>query len=298
VGRAIVRASSPEEFTILKTRAKNADQLDVAVLAAPMVPEQAAVVSRALCLATLAVRGFLESATLLSATAEDREDYDGLTLRLNKWLNEQDFTAGFTYLELEALSATPGAWSTVEHESHANRIEALGVLLWALSVNETFAGYDQPFPMPNLEILVGWKEAAILTPSIFNAAEFPVNGGAALHQMSRLRPPPIISGHRSSADCWKWRTDLAALERSGAQLPPGQNFSVMVGIAAQEAHAAGAILRPIQNDFPFQNKAFGRVSDAEQLQCAQRVQARKLALDWLSGYATAWDAIPCVAAAA
>jgi hypothetical protein len=247
------------------------------------------VIERSLCLAALVVRGFLESAILLANTAEERAACEDLARRLNSWLNEQDFTATFTRNELDMLGDAPGTWTPEHHEQQSNHVEALGVLLWALSLHETFPGYDDVFPLPDLQPLIGWTSDAIIAATTDKLASFPYNGTDLLSGLVQLRPLSAITTQRAAAECWQWRTRAAELQhRSPAAV---QEYALTIGIAAQDAHAAGAIPRPIGNDFPLGNKPFVKATEADQTKCARIAAARRLVLDWLCGYATAWDEI-------
>lgn len=264
---------------------------------APLPPDHATVIGRALCLSSLVIRGTLESATSLAMSAEDAGAYHELAQRLSRWLNNQDFTAQFTADELDALSAPPGAWTAAQHELQSERVEAVGVLLWALSVHEKFPGYHEPFPLPDLQPLLGWPAGAVMAPHSEKLAGFPYNGSDLLRGISQLRPVESLSAQRATAECWKWRAHVAEVQRAQPTPPAGHDYSMIIGIAAEEAHAAGAIGRPVQNDFPLNGKPFAKAPEAMQARCAQLAASRHLALDWLGGYATVWDALPeCVAA--
>jgi hypothetical protein len=262
---------------------------------APVPPDHGTVISRALCLGALLVRGTIESAIQLSPTPEDAEAYRALSHRLSVWLNEQDFTALFTANELEALSQHSGSWTGAEHEAHAARVEGLGVLLWALSYQDRMPSVNQQGPLPDLEALLGWPASANVNPNTPRLDSFPRNG-ASLLASPGLRTPAVIKGERVSAECWNWRTQVAALQRTNTPPPNGQPYELMVAIAAEEAHTASAIGRPVMNDFSLAGRPFGVLPEIEQLKIARIVSARRVALLWLTGYATEWDYIPVRAA--
>lgn len=239
----------------------------------------------------------LESATSLAISPEDATAYHELAQRLSRWLNDQEFTAQFTADELDALSATPGAWTTAQHELQGEHVEAIGVLLWALSLHEKFPGYHEPFSLPDLQPLLGWPADAAMAPRSDKLAGFPYNGSDLLRGITQLRPVESLRTQRAAAECWQWRTKLADVQRAQPTPPPGHDYGMMIGIAAEEAHAAGAIGRPVQNDFPVNGRPFAKVPEGVQARCAQLAVSRHLALDWLCGYATDWDALPVATAA-
>ena len=259
---------------------------------APLPPDHATVIGRALCLSSLVIRGTLESATALAFSPDDATAYHELAQRLSRWLNDQEFTAQFTADELDALSAPPGAWTPAQHELQSERVEAIGVLLWALSLQEKFPGYHEPFAMPDLQPLLGWPAEAVMAPQSAKLAGFPYDGSDLLRGITQLRPVESLRAHRAAAECWQWRTNIAAVQRAQPTPPPGHDYGMLIGIAAEEAHAAGAIARPVQNDFPLNGKPFAKAPENVQARCAQLAASRHLALDWLCGYATAWDALP------
>lgn len=275
-----------------------ADKLPVSSPAnAPLPPDHATVIGRALCLSSLVVRGTLESATALAFSPDDAAAYHELAQRLSRWLNDQEFTAHFTADELDALSAPPGAWTPTQHELQSERVEAVGVLFWALSLQEKFPGYHEAFALPDLQPLLGWPADAVMVPQSEKLAGFPYNGSNLLQGITQLRPVESLRAQRSAADCWQWRTNIAAVQRVQPTPPPGHDYGILIGIAAEEAHAAGAIARPVQNDFPLIGKPFAKAPAELQARCAQLVASRHLALDWLCGYATVWDAVSeCVVA--
>ncbi len=220
-----------------------------------------------------------------------------LAHRLSHWLNEQDFTAQFTVDELEALSSAPGSWTEAQHQWQGDQAEALGVLRWALSLEEVVPNYDQPFPPPDLQAMLGWPADAIHGSDHTTLAGFPYNGTALLTGLAQLRPWPALLAQRGAADCWLWRVNMADHQRAHPTPPPGHDYGMLIGIASEEARVAGAISRPVQNDFPVRGQPFSAVPETLQTQCGRLAAARHLALDWLCGYASSWDALPLASAA-
>lgn len=263
----------------------------------PVPPDHSQVVGRTLCLSTLLVRGTLETAQALAADPEDRAAYHELTDRLGYWLGQEDFAAQFTATENDWLALPPGGWDGTQQEAQGELIEGLGVLLWALGLYERFPACDEPFPMHDLDPLVGWPAHALVSPHVAELAQFPARRADVLLSITQLRPLPELRAQRGTVECWLWRSQMAAVQRSQPHPAPGQDYGVTIGIAAEEAHAAGAIGRPVQNDFPIKGRPFGRLPEAVQLECARLAAARKPALDWLRGYATAWDEAPAAVAA-
>ena len=264
---------------------------------APVPADHGTVIARALCLGALLVRGTIESAIQLSPSQDDAQTYASLANRLSGWLNEQDFTALFTASELDALSQHPGGWMTAEHEAHAARVEGLGVLLWALSELDRLPPVNQPIPLPDLEVLIGWPASANINPATPSLESFPHNAFAQFSAGTELRTPAAIKGERVTAECWNWRTQVAALQRTHTPPPNGQPYELMIAIAAEEAHTASAITRPVRNDFSLGGRPFGALPEIEQLKIARIITARRTALHWISGYATEWDSIPVRTAA-
>ena len=258
----------------------------------PLPPDPPVVIARSLCLASLLVRGYLESTIRLACGPSDAAAYAELARRLSRWLNDQEFTAHFTGDELEALSENPGTWSTERHQAHGSRLVAMEVLLWALGIAGRITSYDEPCPEPDLEPLLGWPPEALAHPTHSKLAAFPCHGGAWLATASQPRSPEVIHSLRTVAHCWQWRAQVAALQRANTPLPPGQDYAMMVAIAAEEAYTASAIPRPVGEDFPFLGRPFGKAAVETQERTASIAQARRLALDWLSGYATPWDQVP------
>lgn len=238
------------------------------------------------------MRGSIESAMQLAPAPDDASAYSSLSLRLNTWLNEQDFTSLFTATELDVLSKPAGGWSSADHEAQGARVEGLGTLLWAIGAHEKLPALNQPFAVPDLEPLIGWPLSALFNPNSPALNSFPLNTAASLQGATRLRLSAVIKGERSSIDCWHWRTQVAALQRAKAPSPNGQPYELMIAIAAEEAHTASAIPKPVRNDFALEGRPFCALAESEQLKIARIVEARRTALQWVSGYATEWDAVP------
>jgi hypothetical protein len=263
----------------------------------PLPPDQSTVIGRSLCLGALIVRGTLESAIQLANGHADSERFNELANRLSRWLNEQDFTAQFTIDELDALSSAPGSWSEAQHLMQSDRIEAIGILRWSLSMEDVVPNYDQPFSSPDLQSMLGWPADAILSPSHDTLSGFPYNGTELLTGLAELRPSPALLAQRGAADCWLWRVNMASHQHAHPTPPVGHDYAMMIGIAAEEARSAGAIGRPVKNDFPVQGRPFSEASPTVQAQCGRLAAARHLALNWLCGYASAWDELPIATAA-
>jgi hypothetical protein len=262
----------------------------------PLPPDQPTVIARCLCLGTLIIRGSLERAMQLTDDPDHAVAFRELALRMSRWLNEQDFTANFTLEELAALSESAGAWTQARLVLQEGASESLGVLLWALSVHQDIPPYDEPFGLPNLESLLGFPASALLDPRDERLQAFPRIGWEWLKQVAQLRPQPVILEQRAAAECWQWRAHVASLQRAGVPPPEGQEYAVMIAIAAEEAHAAGVIPAPVDRDFPLFGKAYAALSDDELAEATALANARRIGLDWLCGYATAWDNVPVATA--
>ncbi|HEY6169237.1 MAG TPA: hypothetical protein VI454_14435 [Verrucomicrobiae bacterium] len=259
---------------------------------APIPPDQPTVVARSLCLGSLILRGILERAIQSPAGPEFIGAHREFAVRLSQWLNEQDWTANFTLEELAALSQMPGTWDQTHLDAQNRRIESLGVLFWALSIHQEFPPYDEPFELPNLEPLLGWTQGALTHPNDTRLVNFPHTASGWFKQVTQLRPAPIIASRRAAAECWQWRAHVAALQRTGVPSPTGQDYPTLIAIAAEEAHAAGAIPKPLERDFPLFDQAFGALSEDELAEAATIASGRRIALDWLCGFATEWDNVP------
>lgn len=259
---------------------------------APLPPDQPTVVSRSLCLASLILRGILERAIQFPTGPELVGAHREFAVRLSQWLNEQDFTANFTLDELAALSQGPGTWDPTHLDAQSRRNESLGVLFWALSIHQDFPPYDDPFEPPSLDPLLGWPQGALTHPNDERLRNFPHVGTGWFKQVAQLRPAPVIASKRAAAECWQWRAHVAALQRTGVPAPAGQDYATMIAIAAEEAHAAGAIPKPLEKDFPLFDTPFAKLTDDELAEAATIAAGRRLALDWLCGFATEWDNVP------
>ena len=255
----------------------------------PLPPDQPTVIARSLCLGSLILRGVLERLIQAPDNPTNLAAHKDFTARLSTWLNAQDFTANFTLDELNALSQAPGTWDEARLAWQFYRIESMGVLFWVLSIHRDMPAYDMPYEPPNLETLLGWPADANNNPIDAKLGKFPHVEPNWFKQVAQLRPATVIAAHRSAAECWQWRAHVAALQRTNVPPPAGQTYEMLIAIAAEEAFESAAIPRPIEKDFPLFQKPFSQLTEDEAAQAAAIAASRRLALEWLCGYATEWD---------
>lgn len=130
-----------------------------------VAPDRDAVVERVLCISVVAMLGAIAAG--LDDGTMDEEQAPLYVTESHRWLIREGLTNALSHEE-RALIAKPLAdWSEAESMAARWRNEALGVLLWALSVVDDIPSYDTrfeslPSAVPLLAPTTGFREAASL----------------------------------------------------------------------------------------------------------------------------------------
>ncbi len=230
---------------------------------------------RALCLGTLLMRANLEdSLRRASALPQDRPRPE-LWEAVNSWLEKYAISASLSPKERHLLAKPVGSWSPQETINASWRAEALGVILWALEWLKKIPTYDTQFSAP---------EILRFLPMGRQPDDFV--------RKSKLRSNKDLSKARDLAELWNWRGRTTRIQNDKASLPPGMTFQQIISNSARQAHKAGMISTPIDNDFPLYSKAFGKLSEEEYQSSASISQERHFTLNWLTGHSKDWDNTP------
>ncbi|MBI3881428.1 MAG: hypothetical protein HY301_15365 [Verrucomicrobia bacterium] len=265
---------------------------DAPIINAPRPPGQDQVVARAVCLGALVLRGYLEQLIQFLDNPATKHTHIHLAAKLNGWLKQHGFARFLTMKEGTMLAEHFGQWSAAHIDERPRQTEALGVLLWGLSVHANIPTYDTPFDLPDLEPLLGFPNDQLGQPDQLALHAFPRLDPKWLQEKIQLRPPAVVEGLRGSAESWLWRATVAEAERAGTPPPEGQTYASLVTIGANEAFAVGAIPKPQEGDFVLFGKRYAEFTDEQFATARLLADTRSTALHWLAGYATRWDELP------
>jgi len=241
------------------------------------LPDQKAAAYRALCLGTLLMRANLEDKLRTGNVTPlpSAQPASMLWEPVKSWLERYSVSAFLSPKEEDLLRKSVGSWSLQELVNSGWRAECLGVVLWALGEILNMPSYDTQFSAPDLLQRL---------PMARQPDEFV---GRA-----KLRSSTDISKARDLAELWNWRARTTRVQKSQVNLPPGMTFQQIISNSARQAHKAGMIASPIDNDFPLHGKSFGKLSDEEYENSSSICQERHFALNWLTGHSEDWDDTP------
>jgi hypothetical protein len=238
------------------------------------------------------LRGYLEQLIQFLDSPATKHTHINLAAKLNGWLKQHGFARFLTAREGATLGEPFGQWSLPQIDERPRQTEALGVLLWGLSVHANIPAYDTPFDLPNLEPLLGFPNDQLGQPDQMALHAFPRLDPKWLQEKVQLRPPAVIESLRGSAESWLWRAQVAQAQRAGSPPPEGHTYESLIAIGANEAFSAGAIPKPLDGDFALFGKRYGDLTTEEMATTQSLAATRSTALHWLGGYATEWDELP------
>lgn len=224
---------------------------------------------RALILAALTYRGFLEldeERAGRDAATEDRFD-------LLAWIHDEHLIAHVEPLEMQTLQAPLGTLPEAEAQAATWSTEALTPLCWALGLI--------PEQAPPHEA----AEATVLLDPL------PVPGSptAPFIRRSTLRDEAAIARAREIAELWYWRATMQELVTTASESELGEFLTVIAETAAEGA-AAELLPPPIGDDFPVGDASYHLAGDHETI--AAIAERRLQALNWLCGFGPTWETVP------
>ncbi|MDI6784414.1 MAG: DUF4272 domain-containing protein, partial [bacterium] len=106
-------------------------------------PSQETVGKRALCLGALVMRGNIEQLAREKPTSDVKEVCEKEIDELKKWLKDEGLEPFLSKEEKRLFSKPFGSWERQELIDAFWRTESVSVLLWALSIFDTFPSYDK-----------------------------------------------------------------------------------------------------------------------------------------------------------
>jgi hypothetical protein len=231
----------------------------------PMRSEEE-IAARSLSLAALIVRSGLEQ----DGVAQERPE---MARQLVAWIRDPFIAGSITQQETDLIVAPLGSWSRIVIENVSWRFEALGIVLWSMSMLDSIPPYDQPFSF-------GLSQSGALAP----VSDFLES--AVLRDRDELMRAFLVG------DVWYWRARIAFAIRQGVPPPQGKSYREMIKEMAWRAYEANEIARPVEDDFPLSGRAYAQLSDSD-LYRAQRIAFDRFAtLNWMFGNTTGWEESP------
>jgi hypothetical protein len=238
-------------------------------------PDVDAVVRRSMCLAALVRRGELEEGLITESVdfnLRAAQGFTGLAADIDKWLVRERLVGDLSDYERGMLAVPAGEWPR-QYLIDANwRVEALAVMLWALSQIATLPGYDSM--VDNLEIVN--QSGLFKSPLDFTMS-------------ARLRSYDTLMVQREIAEIWRWRVNTGRLIREGRMSRATINIDDIIGQAAEELYETYKAVLPVDGDIV----AFGRpvrdLDDDEFNVVSSIAIERNIAFDWLCGYIEDWS---------
>lgn len=227
---------------------------------------------RALCLGGLVMRSVLEGFFHHSNDPADRwTDQVGIR-ELTGWMAQQGLFAKQTEDEKKLFRHELGRWDEDYLSQATWRVEALGVLLWALGIIDALPAYDTLFPTEEMleAIPIYQPIRAFVTQAV-------------------LRPPGEIKRAHQVCTLWEWRSRAARLQQLDVAPPEGTTYEELITRTARQAHRAGALPPLIEDDFPAFGKPYLRLTGKELSQARMIVVQRCTALHWLLNRDHPWE---------
>lgn len=193
---------------------------------------------------------------------------------LRRWLHQENIIDHLTPSECHALEMPLGTWSAQMIIDTSWRVEALGMLLWALGAVESVPPYDTQFepedvlppldiPQPIIDVL--WRAEVRDEAEIIAACE-----------MSGL---------------WFWRSQAKQVRQAGALATSDLSYSEIIELTALQAYHAGDLPQVIDGDFPAFGKAYAKMDEEQYSMIASIAYERHMALNWLCGFSDYWDSV-------
>lgn len=227
------------------------------------------VAARAIILAALAHRGFLEvdaAADDDPATDEDRSD-------LFDWLRDENLTELASPTELSTIRAQIGTLDPAEAASATWATEALAPLCWALGLAPALPPAEQPIQAESLLDLI---------PSTDSPTNEFIAGAQLIHEDE-------IARARESAELWHWRATVQELLVI-ATSQDRNDLVIAILETVEEGATHGLLPPPAQGDFPVNGQPYAVAPDPETLGMVAEWRLR--ALNWLCGFGDSWETVP------
>ncbi len=237
-------------------------------------PPENQVVMRALCVAALVKRAGLEQ-DLRDAQAQGNERIHKAIRNLEDTINSLGLHANLSDEEKMAFSRPPGTWPVESIKNAVWRAEALGVLLWSLSLVEDIPAYDSEWDMED-----------------YLSAADPLAAMETALEQAHFRASMEVEQARDVAELWHWRGRTSVIMAQGVQPTEGHTFQDIIAQTSRAAFESGDIPRPLEEDFPAFNTAYVHLDTLQREKAMSIAMERHFALNWLCAFSENWDDTP------
>lgn len=212
-----------------------------------------------------------------SATWTDDErlviEDESRRVRDDYWATLGEFSAHLSPKEREFSQMSIADYDPFRMIDVSWRLEALGMLLWALGYVENLPSYDTQFGVEDIEIFTKTD------PQIF-------------FDNAKLRPQEELDKARDNAEAWNWRSRTRQLIEDGTAFPDdaelaSAGFSSFDDIVrnASKINTENGTFNAIDEDWPAFGKAYRDLSEDEWYLVQSITMERHFALNWLCGHA-------------
>jgi hypothetical protein len=219
------------------------------------------IADRVQCLTGLLTRAQVEEQL---ATGADVGQWATVLDKLASWMERESLADKLTDDERALLTRPVGSWPDDAVVGASWRIEALAVLLWAMSRLD---------PLPAL-----WAPA--VADDVWSAVPLFATVDELLDGVS-LRADDEVDRVRRGAGVWRWRARTELLHRAGVEPDSGEAYDVMVRRAADRAVEAGLVPNVIDGDFGTPDAALRDLDDEALRALASATLEREHAVVWL-----------------
>ena len=241
-----------------------------ASLSTLITSRDADVFNRALALCAHYLRARIEGG-LKYSDGDSRRHWRAFEGRMRDWGNRANVVDLMSPKERKLWRSKVGAWTARSIIDGCWRLEAIGVLAWAVRLTRTMPPWD--------------KEIAHEVILKFGAPRFNarVSKTKSPRSKSRLRTSEELLRALDVAELWHWRAVTASRPRSAKLL-------AIISDAAKYAHEKGDIARPKRKDFPLFGKSYAQLTRDERETAMSISIERHHAMEWLTGE-DAWDEV-------
>lgn len=252
------------------------DYVEVAV--SPVPARKAA--RRALCLATLIMRGEIEMAIQDASPQQRLELMQGahqqVSRRMVKWLEDEGVNFELSFSERILMGKPLGAWEPGESLRAVWRQESLATILWSMGLLPQIPSYDE---------LVNQEELLKLVPVNRATTEFIA--------FAKYRPNVEIAHGRKAAEIWHWRSKIYQMQADPENYRPpvGATYESIIAIAAEMGELNGFYQRN-NGDFPACGRPYRELSEESWSLLHGIAIERLYGFNWLCGYGEDWDHVP------
>jgi hypothetical protein len=222
----------------------------------------------------LAIAVFVQRAGAEAWSRENRATAEKQLREINEWVAKDGLASFLTPEERARFERPLGSWEGVEISVALNQSEALGTLLWSMSL------LDMPSPGGRFS----WEDVNRL----FGEAEAEADVAARLHPRSL----DACMFAQMVAETWLWRDRTRQVTGDGVS--PEERLARTQQIASL-ALAKGLVTELRGSDFVVDRRPYAQLSEAEAFDIFMAAFERNIALLWVLGAERDWDRLRTMA---